>query len=495
MPARKPRRPPPPAADHSSDDDEFSGKPAEKIIAATADRKPRTNPAEASNPTQSKADREASPGLPKRAVVSMDLRKGKLTKKNLEQLKDWRNNNRGKMVDAYWSAQVDMGRKEFGHRSVIVAGENNNLVIGIPIPALAFEYVISQDVLPLGLVTQMVGPPNSLKSSLAFEFMRWIRQAGGGSNLFEMETKYDEDWNRAITGFAHHEKNVIVDKCNSVEEWQQRLQKRIEWHKAKMEGTKEDPGPGRVFPVGLFVDTIMGKVSYETQEKVHKEGFAGRNFPLEALSITTFMKTVPQLLDEWPFFLCLMNHLKFGKDEMGRETRRTAGGVGVNFQESWELETSVRKSKIESKDWEGRIIQIKCEKNSFGPTGRKVDTRLLWGDEFNEETGKWERWATWDWHWATIKMLTTFEGRIAAALKREDIHVKAEATGDATATAWSATLGMKAKDAVPWDELGIMIAQNEEMKNRIRTALSIKRRPLLEGDYLKLIEGLRENLV
>jgi len=358
---------------------------------------------------------------------------------------------------------------------------------------LAFEYLLCQDVLPLGLIMHLVGLPDALKSSLAFEMMRWIRAAGGGTNLFELESKYDDKWNRTITGLEPGEKNVIVDFCHSVEEWQTRLQKRIEWHQQSMEGTTENPGPGRVFPVGFFVDTIMGKASYETQDKVHKEGFAGRNFPVEALSITTFMKTVPQMIDEWPFFLCLLNHLKLGKNEQGIEQRNIAGGSGVKFQESFELECSTIKKHISCLDWDGRVIRIKSYKNSFGPSDRSIEARLLYGDEPDEsdQTGQ-RRWACWDWHWSTVKMLTSkpcTEGRLSMRLKEEGIHVDVDKTGDATATAWSETLGIKKKDAIPWDQLGRMLADNVDVKERIRRALSIKRRPLLQGDYLEQMAG------
>jgi hypothetical protein len=480
---RKPRTPPPIV--EPDGDFEFPEAESEAPV-----RQPRSEP----RPDLLDVPKTASPGIPKRAMISMDDRK--LSKKQREQLtKTWRGANRGRNLDAYMQAQLEEGQKKWGDSRVIAANDSNNVLIGIKTPSLAFEYLICQDVFPLGLVMQVNGPPNSLKSSLGFEFMRWIRLAGGGSHLFEVESKFDSEWCRTIAGHGKDEHNVIVDKCDSVEEWQTRLQYRINLHQKNMQGTDKEPGPGRRFPVGFFVDTIVGKNSYETQEKTHKEGFAGRNHPVEALSITSFMKTVPQMIDEWPFALVLLNHLKFGKDDGGRDVRRTAGGVGVNFQESWELETSVRRSSISCQSWDGRVIQIKCAKNSFGPTGRSIDARLLFWDQINEETGLNERQAMWDWNWATVKMLTDPDSKAAAMLKKADFHIKAETTGDATATAWSAALGMKAKDAVPWDEIGDMISKNEQAKQTIRQALGIKPRPILAGDYLEMIESMREKAV
>ena len=81
------------------------------------------------------------------------------------------------------------------------------------------------------------------------------------------------------------------------------------------------------------------------------------------------------------------------------------------------------------------------------------------------------------------------KGRESAELKKV-FHIKAPQRSDVENTAWSATLGMKAEDAVSWSEMGRMISENAEVCDSIRKALGIKRRPLLAGDFGQQLQGM-----
>ena len=91
--------------------------------------------------------------------------------------------------------------------------------------------------------------------------------------------------------------------ATSIDDWQQRLTASIDAMKGAMDGTAADPGPGRTFPVMYSVDSIMGKLTAESQRKIAEEGFAGRGFPIEALAISRYLSSVPSWLDGWPFLL------------------------------------------------------------------------------------------------------------------------------------------------------------------------------------------------
>src|SRR5690606_7191944 len=111
------------------------------------------------------------------------------------------------------------------------------------------------------------------------------------------------------------------------------------------------------------------------------------------------MRSIPQELDNWPFSLVLINHLRRHKNDDGIEVRQKSGGEQVNVQESFELELikhGGRKKKIECTEWEGYPVRITGEKNSFGPTGRSVVTRLLWWEE-EDDKGNWRQRTVWDW--------------------------------------------------------------------------------------------------
>ncbi len=430
-----------------------------------------------------------------REVVNLDRRQ--LTKKQKTQLEDWRGVNRGKIVDAYFAGTAAVARQQFGAESIYVGSATQNLMIGIPIPALAFEFLLAQDCFPLGHIMQVNGPPGTNKTSLMAEFIRWFVMNGGGANYLEAETKQSPDLLPSIIGWDRQP--YIIDRCDSLEDWQRRMTNYIDLHKTRLSGNKESPGPGRTVPILLGVDSLMGKLSEETIEKIREAGAAGRQFPKEALSLTSYFKAVPAWIDQWPFAIVLNNHVKFSKDEQGNKTRNKGGGQQISFQESFELEMSVVKSELKCADWDGKVLQIRNYKNSFGPDQRRIQVRIIWWNEpdpESKEPGAVRQVTRWDWDWATTRMIFDIlkaGGKLADKLKGV-MHFATPSTAEILGTAYSSTLKMKPADAVSWTEFGAMVNSNEKLKDAIRSALGIKRRPWLEGDYVNQLESLRKAL-
>ena len=283
---------------------------------------------------------------------------------------------------------------------------------------------------------------------------------------------------------------AILEMCESVEDWQERLMAWVVRLQKNFIGTKEAPGPGRCVPVVFGIDSLMGKLSEESQAKIVSDGSGSRMHPVEAMIITQYLKTIPNMLIDWPFSLVLVNHLKMGKDKHGYDERNRTGGKGVSFQQSWEIETGIRKGKIHSASWEGTVIKLRCYKNSFGSSDRTIDTRMLYWKEDDPETGKRVQRTYWDWDWALIDLLGKLPSKPAAMMKKLDLHVATPKTSVVENTAWSRTLGMKASDAVPWAELGRMLREDVEVANRLRKALDITSIPVLSGDYAMQREEL-----
>lgn len=417
----------------------------------------------------------------------------KISKAGKGHLAKWRSEQHGVMLDSYMRGLAQKSRQKFGHTAVWLSTDDEVAIVGIPMP-FSMEYLFCNDAFPFGLVMQIVGMPSTCKSALGYEIMRWFRNAGGGSFLEEVETKHSAPFMRSIVGYGPDEVNVIRDVCQSVEDWQQKLLFNINQHKEGLTWTdrkKKIPGPGRTIPTCFVVDSVSGKLSMETQEKVNEQGYHSRSHPIEAMSITGFTKTVPQQLDGWPFSLVLVNHLKMGKDDMGHDKRNITGGSGLIFQESFELENKKFK-RIESADWEGKLITIRCIKNSFGPEGRSINARMLWWQERDEKTGVYgDQITRWDWHWSTISLLTSITGMYANNLKESGFHLEAPKKSDVENTAWSKNLGMEKEDAIPWSEMGKKLSEDKKLMDTIRQCLSIRRCSLLEGDYLKQLEGLQ----
>ena len=548
----KPRRPPPSddgeeefdpepkaALDDNWDDDEPAVKPKVKVKAAV---KPAVEPVsddeEDDDTPPVKLKRPSSgkePVLPKNTapLLEDDVPNGrepvlrrqvtlgddrKLTKAQKGKLVGWKGKNHGKTLDKYFERQAEELRKIHGNRAVMRGSETDNLIIGIPMPALSMEFLIAQDVFPLGLVYHLVAEHGVGKSAFLAEIYRWFDMAGGGGDHKEHETKWNPDWYRSILGKKSFDR-LIISRCSSVEDWQRHLTSSVKLQKRLMEGTKDEPGPGRTIPICFGVDSIMGKVSEEHQEKILGKvsektgergdtgaGHAGRAFPIEALSITNYLKALPGELDNWPFALVLVNHLKMRKDDQGNDARSTAGGKQVNFQESFELELKKYggpKANISSTEFDGYVVEICCQKNSFGPTHRKILTRLLWWEIEDPNTGKWQQKTVWDWDWSTVHLLNQIRNvagtspRLKQNLIDLNFHIEClqKAEKNAHNMAWSKTLGMKsAKDAVTWSELGKMIREHTNLIAHLRKALRINERPLLAGDYLEQAEALSEGL-
>jgi hypothetical protein len=455
-----------------------------------------------------------SPIVPRR-THSLDHDR-KLTKKAQESLEGWKGSQRGKTRDAFFQRQAEEARKKFGHEGVYMGAETETLVIGIPCPALSFEYVIAQDCFPLGLVIQIVAKHGVGKSALVAEFGRWIDRAGGGTVLMENETKFNPQWYTSIMGKEMYNR-MRLERCKSVEDWQRHLTWAMKQMQSDMIGTKDAPGPGRTLPMMYAVDSIMGKMSEENQEKIlgkvgkkGKLGTAGegsaqaRSFPIEAGSITKYMRTIPQLMDRWPFALVLVNHLRMKTDDNGNPERNKTGGEQVNFQESFELELKKiggHAKRIQSANFEGITLQLSCEKNSFGPTGRKAQTRMLWWHEKDDKTGVVFQKTVWDWDWSTVHMLNNLmhgEGGstyLRNRLKDIDFHIDCPSSSDVENSAWSKSLGMKKEDAMEWSALGAMIREDDGLMVKLRDALGITRRPILEGDYLEQLEKIAEDVL
>ena len=509
----------PPTATKTADDDEFSegfgedDSSDEEQPVDTGDARPAvtTLPARRQVPSKGKSRNPPLVQKPESANVHaarpremVNLDKRVLTKKQKLSIEDWKGVNKGRKVDAYFAGTAAVARTKFGSEGTYVGSDTHNMMIGIPIPALPFEFLLAQDCYPLGHIMQVNGPPGTNKTSLMAEIIRWFVLNDGGANYLEAETKMSPDLLPSIIGWGRQ--SYITDRCDTLEEWQTRMTYYIEDHKKRLTGTKEEPGPGRSMPIVFGVDSLMGKLSNETIEKIKEAGFAGRQFPKEALSLTSYFKAVPAWIDQWPFAIVLNNHVKFSKDDNGNKKRNKGGGEQISFQQSYELEMSVVKQELKCAEWDGRVLQIRNYKNSFGPDQRRIQTRIIWWQEPNpnydpddpDETEPPTRQVTrWDWDWSTTRMIfDVFKngGKLAERLKAV-LHFATPSTAEITGTAYSATLNMKPKDAVSWSDFGQMINGNAKLKDAIRSALGIKRRPWLTGtSYGDLLEEKRKEM-
>lgn len=386
---------------------------------------------------------------------------------------------------------ITAARKEFGDKNICAAGDANRIVVGLPLPGLAMEYLIQNTVWPLGRFTQIVGKHGSCKSALCFEMVRWFKESSGISYLFENETKYSPDLALSIIGYPKTpEDEVFVHlPCTSVDDWQSKLQMMVKWCKEQM-AKKEI---GRKFPVLYLVDSLMGKLSIESQKTIEKNGHADRAHPHEALMINGFLKKIPQELEEWPMCLVATNHLKPKKAENGAHMERIMpGGATPGFQETFEIEmrkdASSKLTYVDEDNFEtgGLKLVLICTKNSLGETGRSIKAQIHWKQEYVEEADEYRQVSAWDWPAATVDLLMSFEGHRQQKVQ-EVVHI-----GGTGNKLYSKTFGISSSDPISRHDLGVLIEGDAEIKTRLRRLFGIKERKLfIPGiDYSKQLEAL-----
>jgi hypothetical protein len=454
----------------------------------------------------------------------------KVDKSSKKARADFMGPQRTRNVDKMFTAVNTATARKFGDSSVFVGGESEALVVCIPMfgghgasaieypGCLPMEFLFGQTGFPLSLVIQIVGRPGCGKSAIVAEFGRWFDLADGGLSLREAETKFNGLWYKSIMG-AKAYRRMQLDRCDTIEDWESKTLFRINEFKEQMLGTKKEPGPGRVVPVLFAIDSLTGKPSQETQEKISgklidKEtgvrgstgsGSAGRAHPIEALSITRWLRATPALIDGWPFSLVCTNHLRDGVDAQGNPERVKAGGKQIDFQEGFELQMSKvggHKKMIECADFQGFPVKLSCEKNSFSQTHRQIVTRILWRyEDIPDKPNKWKQETFFDWDWSTVHLLDAIlhadrSVNLKASLKARDFHLEVIKASDIENLAWSKSVGMRSKkDAVSWSELGALIREDADLMAELRAALRIVERPFFVGDLAEQRAELKRNLV
>lgn len=388
-------------------------------------------------------------------------------------------------IDDLFDGLCEEARKHFGADNIFTGSEAEQLLVGLPLPALCLRYLFQSTVLPLSRMGQIVGEEGCCKSSLLYEIFRWVRMFGGRNVLMEAESKDSPMLRASILNYD--EKAVILKPCDCLEDWQEGLTHFIKWAKHQLEGTKSAPGPGRIVPMGFGIDSLMGKACRDTIEKITKEGCAHRAFPAEALLISQYMKFVPQQIANWPFIIWGINHLKPGQDSAGRPKNNISGGKSLKFQETYEIEMH-RVKDIKKVDIQGITLKLVMRKNSLGPSRLSINVDMLWWfDEDHEYTQR----TVFDWNAASIELLLSFEGsRFNKLMEVCDIHV----VDKSKKLIWSEALGVPRSSPVTFSEAGELLEDNPEILRRLYPLLHIREMQEFQPgvEYRKQLEEAKQ---
>jgi len=415
---------------------------------------------------------------PKKVVADVTPDRTKVVVRKKAKVKSsqiWQPEHRKETVVGLRAGLLKAAMTKFGVARVFGdAEELQRLIVGIPVPSLAFEYLIDRQVLPLRSMLMLAGSWSTNKSSLLYEIMRWFIELDGLAALVDTELKFDAALANSVMRCCHSPQYVYT-RAPSLEEAQSSMQFQAKKMIDLMKGTNENPGPGLQVPCILGLDSLAAGTSVENIESVATTGHATRQFPVDALLNKIFNQALRPIVNQNPLLLAVVNHLKTKTDKQGNEIDYTPGGKDQNFMESLEIRTIVWKGSITTAHFSGKGIRLRVAKNSFGAPNRSIRTRFLWWSELDEETGQRVRRHAWDWDWSIVDLLSGADGPLKSALKEHGLEVKATSpAADVGCMASMKALGISDKDPVPWQELGRILNTDQDIRERLRVAMDIQ---------------------
>jgi len=353
------------------------------------------------------------------------------------------------------------------------------------------RYLFQSTVFPLSRIIQVTGEEGYCKSAFQFEMMRWHHVYGGGSVFIENELKDSPElrysllqWNP--TWLARHE----LIQTHFLEEWQDALTKFTAIAKQQQD---MDGGPGRTIPIMFSVDSLMATAPRESAEKIEKEGFATRSFALAANLISSYMRTMPSRIENYPFTICGTNHLKPSTDFMGRPTSTVPGGKSIKFMETFEIEMARAPSPdINRLEYGGIRVRLLAKKNSLGPSRKQIAADMLWWRNYVGDTVR--QHTAWDWDTASVDLLLSFAestekdkaGKKTLYNHLRDV-VRIDVTNRGSRMATAPSLGFT--EPVEFRRIGAALERRPDLLEQLYGLLGIQRRLAFQPglDYRDLL--------
>lgn len=392
--------------------------------------------------------------------------------------------------DGMLAAMCDSLKVELGGDRIRSQEEIVSRLVGLPVPGLAFRYLIQQDVFPLGRITTINGLQESCKSSLMFEIMRWHLVYGGLAMLVENETKDSPD---IRDGLWDHNQDFLNRKfravqTQNVEEWQQVLTYSIDAAKKYCNRTG---GPGRSVPCVFGIDSLSAKASQEDFVKINKAGHAERGYSNVALHTTKYLQALPTYLIDWPFTVIGIQHLKKTNDpRTGAVIRNKPGGKAIAFMETFEFEMS-RIRDIQKIDEGGVNLRMQTRKNSLGPGRISIDVVFRWWWEDDPATGLRIQKHVFDWDDASMALLVQQAKDKKTVWKRineiVDLHPQLSKR-----RVWSRELGIPEDSPASFaDAYRVIEYERPDILVELYKVLGIRQRRAFEfgQDYVKMVES------
>lgn len=369
--------------------------------------------------------------------------------------------------------------------------EDQDPLIGLPLPALSARYLLQANIFPLSRFTQLRGEYSAGKSAMLMEVMRWFNVYGGGAIMIDTENKNSETMLDGIFGHnPEHKKRTFVVKAQSVEDWQKKYMGFCQKIHA------QNDNADRMFPVCIGLDSISAVEVDRRVEKVADEGHAAAGHPYLARNLSDFMRTalVPTLR-HYPIALVATNHLKEEINSMGfgPPKKYAPGGASLDYYPTLILDMQrTSRNNLQIGRAEGQSVRITATKNNLGAPGRKIVINLMWYNDIvkivdanGNETYRNQQHHYWDWHTATARLLIELQAadkklppgidpKLPALVKQVcDVEYKHGTKNADVPLVYSDALGISKQSAVSEVEFSMALEENKKVLGVLHGLLGV----------------------
>jgi RecA/RadA recombinase len=372
--------------------------------------------------------------------------------------------------------------------------EDQDPLIGLPLPTLAARYLLQSNIFPLSRFTQLRGEFSAGKSALLIEIMRWFHVYGGGGILIDTENKGSPTMLAGM--FGHNQQYMARTKITtaaSVEEWQGKY---MGFCKAVHEQMDAANAPERVIPICIGVDSISAVEVDRRVEKVAEEGHAAAGHPYLARNLSDFMRTalVPTLR-HYPIAFVATNHLKEEINQMGfgPPKKYAPGGASLDYYPTLIIDMSrVSRNNLQSGRAEGQAVRLVATKNNLGAPGRKLVVNLMWYNDIvpvkdaeGNDTYRNQQYHYWDWNTATTRLLIDLQDsskklapgmdpKLPALVKQVcDLEYKHGTKNADVPLVYSTALGVSKQEALSEVEMSMAIEENKKVLGVLHGILGV----------------------
>jgi len=386
--------------------------------------------------------------------------------------------------------------KEGASTTAYLQGDHAGHTFGPLIPHLAFQWLVGGiNVLPCQRHIGVSGLPKSFKSTLLMDIGNWYLRAGGMHIAFDNEGKTSASMLEALTKFDPETEKLaqtrrIFKETGSVEEWQSMVTAAIKRAKKVADRPK-----GQRIPILITIDSLNGKSSDATAEKIKKEGSAdARAFPVEAAQITRFFKGTGLIgtTANIGYVQHLVQDLS-APPGYGGPAYKESGAAISSYQGSVHLR--VRKgaavdkashtgARVQGPPVEGYTLWLQTERSCLGPDHRQLAVDVLW-QYLDAEDGGTQQLMWYDWDGALGRLLVEmiYNDKVLHTYDRDRLKAALAFTQLKTNVVKCAELNL---EEASFTDFGKAIQANPEVREKISKFLRIVKYPDVQEADIEL---------